>query len=400
MAVPNPEDELTRLGKLLAKGLPPVTLVSGSNDFFRAEAIDRMLAAVPKDAELRLVEAVDERGGGGAEEDDATSDADGETEVADGGPGLAACPELQDLRGGGLFAKRAFVVVRRGSGWWKKHAVTVATQMAKFGAGCGLVIEASKLDKRKKAAATLVKQLGEAGAAFEFRDLYDLPYDRSRSPLDGELCKWVVGRAAKLGVPLQPDAAWLLVVQVGKAPAELSAELQRLRDQLGTTAKGKPLAPADLRGKLTTSFESTPFEFAEAVLGGDRRAAFRSLRAMFARGVRQKDGKAMDTGGLLPFTTSWLFQQLATTMEGRQLLDGGVSLRDLPARVGVRQFAERFVEQVQKLSLSRLQTGILALHACQRASRGTGEDPDVLLERFLTQWFDGAPIPTAEDLES
>ena len=42
--------------------------------------------------------------------------------------------------------------------------------------------------------------------------------------------------------------------------------------------------------------------------------------------------------------------------------------------------------------------GITALHACQRKSRATGEDAEVLLERFLAQWFDGAPIETAEEL--
>lgn len=60
-----PDKELDRLRKLLAKGLPPVVLITGSNDFFRAEAVEAWLAAVPKDAELRRIDAVDERAGGG-----------------------------------------------------------------------------------------------------------------------------------------------------------------------------------------------------------------------------------------------------------------------------------------------------------------------------------------------
>lgn len=396
MAVAHPEDELTRLSRLAARGLPAVTVVTGPNDHFRAEAMDKLLAVVPKDAELRVLDAGEERGGAEADEDEDGDPADA-APAADAS--LAACPELQELRGGGLFAKTAFLVVRRGAGWWQKHAATLAAAMPKFAAGCGFVLESPKLDKRKKAAQALVKALADAGTLFEFRELFDLPYDRSRSPLEGELCKWVVGRAARLQVPLQPDAAWLLVMQVGKAPAELLAELQRLRDRFGADAKRKPLAPADLRGKLTCSFGSTPFELADALLGGDRRAAFRSVRAMFDRGVRAKDGKNMDPGGLLPFTTSWLYQQLAAALEGRQLLDGGVSPRDLAAKAGVRQFADRFVEQVQRHDVARLRRGLLALHACQRMSRITGEDPDALLERFLAQWFDGATIPTAEDLE-
>lgn len=399
MAVPNPEVELARLGKLLAKGLPPVLLVTGVNDSFRAEAMDFVLAALPKDGELRIVDAVGERAGGGEADDDEVEDeADDASDPADAAAGLAACPELLDLRGGGLFAKRAFVVVRRAANWWRKHAVTVGGQLPHIGKGCGLVIEASKLDKRKKAAATLVKQLADGGALFEFRELYETPFDRSRSPLEGELCKWVVGRAAKAGVPLQPEAAWLLVAQVGKNPPDLLAELQRLRDRFGDGVKA-PLAPGQLQGKLTTSFGSTPFELADAMLGGDRRAAFRSLRAMFDRGVRQKDGRPMDPGGLLPFVTSWLFQQLALVLEGRHLLEDGASLRDLPGQLGVRFQPEMLAAKVQRWSKPQLSRGLLALHACQRSSRTTGEDADVLLERFLCQWFDGLPIPTAAEFE-
>ncbi len=402
MATPNPEDELARLHKLAARGLPPITLVTGVSDHFRAEAMERLLAAVPKEAELRVLDAVDERvgSGGAAGDDDGDDDGDGEAAAPGGGdPAAEICPELQELRGGGLFAKSAFLVVRRGAGFWYRHVAAIAALVPKFGKGCGLVLEAVKVDRRKKVAQALVKSLNDSGAAFDFRDLFDMPYDRSRSPFEGELCKWVVGRAARLGVPLQPDAAWLLVMQVGKALGHLLAELGRLRDRFGADPKRKPLAPADLRGQLTCSFESTPFELAEAVLAGDRRLAQRSVRAMFERGVRGKDGKAMDTGGLLPFTTSWLYGQLTTAYEGRLLLDAGTSPRDLAAKAGVHQFADRFTAAVQKHDLARLRRGLLALHACQRASRLTGEEPDALLERFLAQWFDGAPIPTLQDLE-
>jgi hypothetical protein len=398
MAGPHPEDELTRLGKLLDRGLPPLVIVTGASDWFRTEAMERLLAAVPKAAELRLLDAVDVRapGGGGNEEEDEDDEVPGET---DGAEGIAACPELLDLCSGGLFARTTFLVIRRGANWWARHAATLAAQLPHFAKGSGLVLEAKKLDKRKKAAAALVKGLADKSSLFEFRDLYDMPYDRSRSPLEGELARWVVARAARLGVPLTPAAAWLLVAQVGKVLPELVAELERLRDQFPAGSKPAPLEPSDLRGKITCSFESTPFELAEAVLAQDKRRALRSVRAMFDHGVRKRDGGAMDSGGRLPFTTSWLYQSLATVYEARQLVDSGMSLRDVPGRVGVRQFVDRFVEQVQRNDVQRLQRGLLAVHHCQRMSRLTSEEPEVLLERFLAQWFDGAPIPTAADLD-
>jgi len=398
MALPHPEDELTRLGKLLQRGLPPIVIVTGASDWFRTEAMEQLLAAVPKAAELRLLDAVDVRaaGGGSDEDEDAGDEAAGEP---DGAEGLAACPELLDLCSGGLFTKTAFLVVRRGSNWWARHAATLAAQLAHFAKGSGLVLEAKKLDKRRKAAAALAKGLADKGGLFEFRDLFDTPYDRTRSPLEGELARWVVARALRLGVPLTPAAAWLLVAQVGKVLPELVAELERLRDQFPADGKRAPLEPSDLRGKITCSFESTPFELAEAVLAQDKRRALRSVRAMFDHGVRKKDGGSMDPGGRLPFTTSWLYQSLATVYEARLLHDSGVSLRDVPGRVGVRQFVDRFVEQVQRNDVKRLQRGLLAVHHCQRMSRLTAEEPEVLLERFLAQWFDGVPIPTAADLD-
>jgi hypothetical protein len=65
---------------------------------------------------------------------------------------------------GGLFA--SFLVIRRGTNWWARHAATLAVQLLHFAKGSGLVLEA-KLDKRKKAAAALAKSLGDKGSLFE-----------------------------------------------------------------------------------------------------------------------------------------------------------------------------------------------------------------------------------------
>ena len=386
MAVPNPAKELARLNAFVRAGLPPIVLVHGPSEFFRSKAMTRLLAATPTDAEVKRVDGAETR----------VSDAD---EGDDGAaPAAASTPVLQDLRGGGLFASATVLAVRRGANWWKKHCAAVAEVEPKIQPGSTLIVEAPKLEKRKKAVATLAKKLAADGAVFEFRELYDMPYDRSRGPLEGELCQWVCTAGKSLGVPLTAESSWLMISQVGKSPAELVRELERLRDQLGDDPVGSPLAPKDLSGKLSVRFESTPFEFAEAVLGGDRRAAQRSLAAMFQRGVKQQDGKAMDTGGVLPFTTSWLYRQIGATYEGRVLLDAGVSQRDIPSRCGVRQFADRFVAAVRKNDQQQLRHGLLALHACVRESRVSGEDGEVLLERFLGQWFDGSPVSAGEEL--
>jgi DNA polymerase III delta subunit len=275
-----------------------------------------------------------------------------------------------------------------------RYTDALVQALPKFAKGSGLVLEAQKIDKRRK----LWKELADQGVLFEFRDLYEQPYDRSRGPLEGELVQWVVQKSRSFGVALTPESALLLCEQTSKSPGELMAELQRVRDALGPDPKRKPLAPADLRGKLSVGFESTPFELADAVLSRDRTAAFRSLRAIFDRAVRQKDGKAMDDGGKFPFATSWLFQSMAQLHEGRLLVDEGVRPEDVPARVGVRGFPDRYLGHLRKNGSEQLERGLLSLLHCQRESRSTGEDPDVLLERFLVRWFDNA-LPPVRELE-
>ena len=102
---------------------------------------------------------------------------------------------------------------------------------------------------------------------------------------------------------------------------------------------------------------------------------------------------------MLPFLSSWLFGQMGQVYEGRVMLDSGMSMRDIPSRAGVRHFQDRFVAQVKYCSVERLNRGVTALHACQRKSRLSDSDTEVLLERFLAQWFDGVPIETAEEME-
>lgn len=353
MAVPRPDDELTRLERRLKNGLAPVTVLLGPAPYFRGEALRLALAAIPAGRELRIV--------------------DGQTDESDG-------REINDLRGAGLFGGGTWLVIKRAEKWLAKHGERLLPALDAVAKGCGLIVEASKLDKRYKLGKTLA-----AHDSYEFRELYAEPFDRSRSPLEAELVRWVGDRARASGVPLTPEAAFVLVSTVGKDPQELVAELQRLREQVGPVTKA--LRPDDLRGRLVCSFESTPFEFAAAVLDQDRARCLRSLAAMFARGVRDRDGAARDATGVFPFVSSWLFQSLSSVHRGRVLLDQGVPLRDVPARAGVRVFGDRYQQQVQRNPQRRLRRALTLLLDAQRSLRRTGEDPRWLLEQFVARYL-------------
>jgi DNA polymerase III delta subunit len=401
MAVPHPDKELDRLRAACKSGLPKIVALVGTSAWFRQEALDAVLASLPNDIEVVAVEGQDvalrgkkAAGDGDAEDGDADRDEAGD-EGDDGGGAKAHCADLQPLAGGGLFAQSAAVVVRRGDRWMQRYATALAAFAPRIKSGSILVFEAQKLDKRTKFA----KELATSGAVYEFRELYETPFGRPDQPLQGELVQWVIAHSKRLSVPVTPESALLLTAQVGREPALLAAELEQLAGQFDKKGSSKALSPEDLRGKLTCSFESTPFELAEAILDGDRKRALRSLHAMFARGVKQKDGKRMDQGGLFPFATSWMFSSITQVYEGRLMMDQGMSLRDVPQKLGVYAFVERFTAQVQKNTAARLEHGILALLHCQRERRSLGEEDDVLLERFLARWFDGVAVPSPEELE-
>ncbi len=289
--------------------------------------------------------------------------------------------EIDDLRGGTLFGSGTVLAVRRGEDWLKKQGEGLLVALPAFARGSALLLEVKKLDKRTK----IAKALGKTGELFEFRDLYTEPYDRGRSPLDAEMVGWLVTRSRAMGVPLTSESAFLVMSSVGTKPAELVEELQRISIAVGKTDRA--LSPDDLAGSLTCSFASTPFEFAEGLLDFDRARATRSLTSMYERGTRGRDGARIDQGGLFPFITSWLHQQLAQLHDGRLLMDEGVPARDVPNRLGVRGFADRFVAQLQRNSSVRLARGLRLLHMCQRELRSTGEDPHYLLLRFLARYF-------------
>lgn len=377
MAAPPPTEELDRLRQLLSKPLPRVVVVTGTSSWFREQAMDLLLAAVPPEAELRTVDGapLDVRG--------APEEGADEVETEEGAEPPGPCAELLDLAGAGLFARQNFLCVRRGERWLRLYGAALAAFLPRIAKGCCLLLETNKLDGRTK----LSKQLQAAGPVFEFRDLYETPFSRNE-PLQGELVRWIVAQAQDKGLQLTREAALLMVQHVGKAPGELVAELTRLQAQ-PHQGQRRQIGPEELAGRLSTRFESTQFELAEAVLGGDRRRALRSLRAMFDRGVRKKDGGAMDVGALFPVVSDWLYRSFASALEGRILRDEGVPDRELAARAGVFAFQERYVATVVKNPQPELRRGILQLLECQRALRHSGEEPLVLFEQFVDAWFAG-----------
>ena len=191
MAIPNPERELARLDADTKQGLPACIVLLGPSSFFRTRAFDRVIAKVDPKAELKV--------------QDGTQKSEGK--------------ELGLLRGGGLFARSSCVAVRRAEDWLAAFGDALLLIVPKIARGTTLVLEAQKLDGRTK----LGKLLAEAGARYEFRDLYAEPYDARSSPLETELVTWLVQKSKAKRTPISAEAAFTMMSVVGKDPQELLA---------------------------------------------------------------------------------------------------------------------------------------------------------------------------------
>lgn len=346
---PNPELELDRLRKQLAQGLPRVLLLVGPSRFFRGEALDLAVAAVPPGSEVRVLD--------GAQETDGN--------------------ELQDLRGSGLFTTGRVLAVRRADEWLQEHSERLLAVLPKIGSQHALVLELTKMDARFK----LSKELAAAGARFEFRELYATAFGRDDDLLGGELVSWVVKRGSELGLELAKDAALLLVGTTGKDPAELLAELRRLALRL--RGRRGPIRADTLRGELAVGFRSDQFEFARALLARNRAAAERSLHGMFEHGLQGRES-ATESSGLLAMTVHWLFRELTSLWRARRLVDEGLPLRELAATLRVPpQGVDRLQQQVRVWSRPALRRALLALHELQREMRRSSEDEHALLSQLV-----------------
>src|SRR5262249_28040282 len=154
--------------------------------------------------ELRIVDGqlVDVRGLAGEDEAEAPATAEPGVEAAPAGERAGGCADLELLRGGGLFHRSAFLVVRRAERWLRRPGAAVAAFLPRIARGSGLVLSLARLDKRT----TLARTLAGAGAVLEFRDLYETPFGRPDRPQEGELAQWVMAQSRRLGVPLTAES--------------------------------------------------------------------------------------------------------------------------------------------------------------------------------------------------
>ncbi len=185
-----------------------------------------------------------------------------------------------------------------------------------------------------------------------------------------ELPKWVLERAAELGVQLDGNGARALVEQVGDRQQRLLRELEKLALEFGDS---RPIGPEEIDELSAPSAERKGWTLADAVLGSDEGAATALYLTLRAQGER------------VTSLHYWMTQRVRMAIEVAQALDRGEPASQI--KRGLRmpsRAADRLIGDARRAGADRLRRALEQLADLEVASRGGGsgaasEDTEMLL---------------------
>jgi DNA polymerase-3 subunit delta len=173
-----------------------------------------------------------------------------------------------------------------------------------------------------------------------------------------ELPKWVLARAAELGLELEPDAARALIRHVGDRQQRLLRELEKLA--LGS-GPGATLDAAAVEELTASSAERRAWTVADALVAGNAEAAVRAYLGLRAQGER------------LPGLLYWISQRVRTAHEVAAALDAGQPAAQI--KRGLRmpsRAADRLIADARASGADQLRRATCRIADLELASRGGG----------------------------
>ncbi len=204
-------------------------------------------------------------------------------------------------------------------------------------------------DARAKAPPALHKAVGKAGG--------QVVVESAVKPW--ELPKWAREQAARMGLQLDTAAAKALVAQVGERQQRLLRELEKLSLEVAHTDGQTRVSVEDVERRAARSAERRAFSLADALVGGDARAATRVYLSVRQQGER--------LSGLTYLMAARLREALTISLrlqEGASVAEVKRGLR-MPARA-----AERFVADVARTEPERLRAALGVLADLELDTRG------------------------------
>jgi DNA polymerase III subunit delta len=182
----------------------------------------------------------------------------------------------------------------------------------------------------------------------------DIATEQSMKPW--ELPKWAVAQAKQLGLELTPEAARMLVDQVGERQQRLLRELEKLSLELDPGTR----IDADTVIELTaSSAERRAWVLGDALLSGNAGVATRTLMQLRAQGER------------LPGLIYWMSSRVRQAHQVALALDRGESQAQVKKTLRMPpSAADRLIADARRVGAERLERAIETIADLEYASRG------------------------------
>jgi DNA polymerase III delta subunit len=160
-----------------------------------------------------------------------------------------------------------------------------------------------------------------------------------RSLKPGDLQRWLVAEAQRMGKTLDRSAAELLASRGG---ATLSGQANHLEKLAAHAGKRSAITADDVRALVGFGEERQVYELSLAAASKDAPRAFRVLRALLAAGEAVQ---------VLVWKLAWQYRKLA---EAKKLLQAGRRRFEVTSQLQITYFADEFLRLVDGHNLAEL----------------------------------------------
>jgi DNA polymerase III subunit delta len=222
-----------------------------------------------------------------------------------------------------------------------------------------LVAVGGKVDQRRR----LFQQMGQRGCAVEFR-----------TPYENKLPQWIQRQTRRAGATIDPEAADMLGLLVGRNLRELAGEIEKALTFVGEEAHITRDVVSRLAGM---GRQASVFDMADAVGRGDRPVALSLTRKLVGHGEEPTRIVAM------------LTRHFQLLLRARTAMAGGISGNQaLAAELGVSPFfVSSYLEQARGRSPGQLWAAMGALLTADSRLKSLGRRQaplamDLLIEQL------------------
>jgi len=243
---------------------------------------------------------------------------------------------------------RRFVIADGVERWKEGDVAPVATAMASADPETLTVAFFAREEGRAKAPAALAKAVEAAGG--------QVVEEREVKPRD--LPRWLVARAAELGITLDVQGARALIAQAGDRPQRLVRELEKLALEHG---EGARLGAEEVQASSATSAERKLWTLADALVAGDERTATRALLDLRTQGER------------LPGLLFGMVRRLRDALAVAEALAAGQPAAQVKRSLRMPSFAaDRLVSDAAKRDVESFRRALELMADLELESRGGG----------------------------